>query len=683
MQALDIDECVRALGMESGRIRDEQLSASSAFDPLSTGPAQARLNIESGSGAWCPLVQINATSHEWIQVELREDTLITAIRTQGRWDKGRGLEFPAAYMLEYWRESLGRWARYKNGHGNEIIQGNSDTQTAVLRLLDGGIVAKLLRLIPVSESIRTVCLRFEVYGCAAGKEALVSYSAPSGAVVDQLDMRDLSYDGLTIPMQNRNNSLHWLRGGIGRLFDGAIGQDNFEEQAIGWVGWHRSQQLGPFISLEFIFARHQNLSALLLHTSNFRRHGAALFHTIRVFFAPFGGKYSQRIVQLEMPVDDKFETARWLRVPIPHRVASRLRVEISFGAGADWLLLSEVRFETADIASVDDASERLWRQHLEQINASTIFYASGNDDGQNDATTTIDGGGIGSWPAFGGQNNNVGCVLLIVLISVVVCLASLLLCLCFFLFIHRQNHRTPLKGTIQSCGGDSFESADDFCSSSSASPSTHPYLPSALHHSKSLLIQQFMHGVKRKMDSQKNKNCSNSLLKKQSSPAATTAAESDGESQRELMDIAQLVLRQQNNNTAMAKTSKTIRGRRKGSSGNEQDGGGNISESDEYACADEPTMIFANIRSACQMPLPIPMRFGPHLCYAGSTDVRHSNSKRPSNLPRDFAVIHSSDCGTTSSNSNTYRYRATPTLANCPPNFPPPPLPPAPPPRRG
>lgn len=46
--------------------------------------------------------------------------LYSQIRTQGRWDKGRGLEFPAAYMLEYWRESLGRWARYKNGHGNEV-----------------------------------------------------------------------------------------------------------------------------------------------------------------------------------------------------------------------------------------------------------------------------------------------------------------------------------------------------------------------------------------------------------------------------------------------------------------------------------------------------------------------------------------------------------------------------------
>lgn len=48
---------------------------------------------------------------------------------------------------------------------SQIIRGNSDTQSAVLRLFDGGVIAKLVRLIPVSESIRTVCLRFELFGC--------------------------------------------------------------------------------------------------------------------------------------------------------------------------------------------------------------------------------------------------------------------------------------------------------------------------------------------------------------------------------------------------------------------------------------------------------------------------------------------------------------------------------------
>uniref|UniRef100_A0A914M4M2 F5/8 type C domain-containing protein n=1 Tax=Meloidogyne incognita TaxID=6306 RepID=A0A914M4M2_MELIC len=114
--------------MESGRILDEQISASSSFDPLSTSPihsrptgSNGRLNTESGSGAWCPSSQINDTSHEWIQVELADEYFIVGVRTQGRWDKGRGLEFPSAYMIEYWRPSLGRWARYKDSTGNEDV----------------------------------------------------------------------------------------------------------------------------------------------------------------------------------------------------------------------------------------------------------------------------------------------------------------------------------------------------------------------------------------------------------------------------------------------------------------------------------------------------------------------------------------------------------------------------------
>jgi hypothetical protein len=60
----------------------------------------------------------------------------------------------------------------------QIITGNSDTQSPVLRWLDGGFVAKLVRLIPVSESIRTVCLRFELYGCPFKGRELFAFPLP-------------------------------------------------------------------------------------------------------------------------------------------------------------------------------------------------------------------------------------------------------------------------------------------------------------------------------------------------------------------------------------------------------------------------------------------------------------------------------------------------------------------------
>jgi len=70
-----------------------------------------------------------------------------------------------------------------------------------------------------------------------------------------LDLRDISYDGWTVPQLpessiNLNNLLSdivWMRGGLGQLFDGIKGKDNFEEFPSHWIGWHKSQKIGKII----------------------------------------------------------------------------------------------------------------------------------------------------------------------------------------------------------------------------------------------------------------------------------------------------------------------------------------------------------------------------------------------------------------------------------------------------
>ena len=46
--------CVVPLGMEKGHIKDEDITASSAFDFKSVGPHLARLDQDLDGGAWCP-----------------------------------------------------------------------------------------------------------------------------------------------------------------------------------------------------------------------------------------------------------------------------------------------------------------------------------------------------------------------------------------------------------------------------------------------------------------------------------------------------------------------------------------------------------------------------------------------------------------------------------------------------
>lgn len=90
--------------------------------------------------------------------------LIRAIETQGRYGNGTGKEYTTQYMVEYSRMDSG-WIRYHNRSLVEILDGNDDTENAVVQLLDPPLVASNIRIIPYSTHARTTCLRVEFYGC--------------------------------------------------------------------------------------------------------------------------------------------------------------------------------------------------------------------------------------------------------------------------------------------------------------------------------------------------------------------------------------------------------------------------------------------------------------------------------------------------------------------------------------
>ncbi|VDK77412.1 unnamed protein product, partial [Litomosoides sigmodontis] len=343
-------ECANPLGMESGLVRDDQLSASSSHDKDTTGPQNSRLRTERGSGAWCPRQQISPDVVEWLQIDFDMDMVITAIETQGRFDGGRGLEYAPAYMLEYWRESLGTWARYKDGRQGEVMAGNSDTQSTVLRALDGGIVARNLRVIPVSEITRTVCMRVELHGCSY-KDEVLSYTIPEGDVRDGLNLKDTSYDGVT-------NSSGYLIRGLGKLYDGAVGLDNFEKYPEKWIGWSREKHRGT-ITIDVFFGKKRTISAILFHASNFLKSGAQVFKQAHIRFSSQGaGQYSPRTLHFNYASDKNFQSARWVRIPVPNRIAKELRVELAMPKNSSWLLLSEIKFEfTNELIELDDVDD--------------------------------------------------------------------------------------------------------------------------------------------------------------------------------------------------------------------------------------------------------------------------------------------------------------------------------------
>ena len=117
--------CVSPLGMEDGRIKDSQITASSVLKGKSPFPRLARLNRNIPQwGAWCPDrtggKRTEKNYDQYIQVDLLNLTKITGIATQGRSYRG-GRSCARDYKISYRRDG-GIWYFY--GGKNQTVKVN-------------------------------------------------------------------------------------------------------------------------------------------------------------------------------------------------------------------------------------------------------------------------------------------------------------------------------------------------------------------------------------------------------------------------------------------------------------------------------------------------------------------------------------------------------------------------------
>ncbi|KAK5966982.1 Discoidin domain-containing receptor tyrosine kinase B [Trichostrongylus colubriformis] len=362
--------CGGPLGLTNGRIRDDQLSASSSFDADSTGPQHARARTHTGSGAWCPLHQVNSTHKEWIQITFARDTVVTAVEVQGRFDEGRGMEFARAFKIEYWRPRLSGWASYRSEEGLETIPGNSDTRTSEIRVLDAGIVVRRLRVVPLSNSTRTVCLRLELYGCPY-EGSLQSYSAPVGSAADEGLYVDVTYDG------HISNGI--AEGGLGQLSDGITGNDPVISPHR-WVGWKKPVDGAGYVSLLFMFSEARNFSALDLHLGQSSQVGAEVFSKAVMSFSTNGADFSSRLIEF---IPQSLNSPSWIRIPIPNRIATVIQIRLYFPTASSWLLLSEAHFESIP------ARLELIHFDSDEENSGSITYFSVDESNEERLGTMI------------------------------------------------------------------------------------------------------------------------------------------------------------------------------------------------------------------------------------------------------------------------------------------------------
>ncbi|KAL0115805.1 hypothetical protein PUN28_010981 [Cardiocondyla obscurior] len=344
-RSIDISQCIAPLGMESGAIPDTDITASSSFESGNVGPHRARLKQENYGGAWCPRQQITAEPREWLEIDLHTVHTITATGTQGRFGNGQGVEYSEAYMLEYWRPKLGKWVRYRNFRGEEVIAGNKNTYLESKHELEPSIWASKIRFLPYSYHRRTVCMRVELYGCP-WNDGIVSYSMPQGDKRNNWEFFDATYDG------------YWdgqLLRGLGQLTDGKIGPDsikmsyfdNYNDRNQGWVGWKNDTRSGHPLEIKFEFDHVREFSAVHIYCNNQFSKDIQIFSEARIMFS-IGGRYYTGDPILYSYMEDKiFEQPRNITIKLHHRIGKFVKLRFNFALR--WIMISEVTFDS-DIA---------------------------------------------------------------------------------------------------------------------------------------------------------------------------------------------------------------------------------------------------------------------------------------------------------------------------------------------
>ncbi|KAI8510753.1 hypothetical protein Bbelb_116690 [Branchiostoma belcheri] len=154
--------CTDPLGMESGAIPDDSITASSTYG-FNREPYRGRLNGVAGVGAWAVLTN---TIGEWLQVDLGEMETVTGTIIQGRYGVLHNVDqWVTSYKLQYSVDGLS-WITYASSDGSEeVFPGNTDRNTPVTNLLDSPTDARYVRFLPQSWH-GWMSMRVEVLGCS-------------------------------------------------------------------------------------------------------------------------------------------------------------------------------------------------------------------------------------------------------------------------------------------------------------------------------------------------------------------------------------------------------------------------------------------------------------------------------------------------------------------------------------
>uniref|UniRef100_A0A670Z6H1 F5/8 type C domain-containing protein n=1 Tax=Pseudonaja textilis TaxID=8673 RepID=A0A670Z6H1_PSETE len=152
----EVEGCSVPLGMESGAIKNSEITASSYKKTWwsSWEPSLARLNLKGRTNAWQPKVN---NKDQWLQIDLQHLTKITSIITQGATSMTTSM-YVKTFSIHY-TDDNSTWKPYL-----DVFTGNINSDGHVKHFFKPPILSRFIRIIPKTWN-QYIALRIELFGC--------------------------------------------------------------------------------------------------------------------------------------------------------------------------------------------------------------------------------------------------------------------------------------------------------------------------------------------------------------------------------------------------------------------------------------------------------------------------------------------------------------------------------------
>ncbi|NXW91144.1 DDR2 protein, partial [Alopecoenas beccarii] len=111
-----------------------------------------------------------------------------------------------------------------------------------------------------------------------------------------------------------------------------------------YVGWRNESTAGGYVEITFEFDRIRNFTAMKVHCNNMFAKGVKIFKEVQCYFRADTSEWEPSTVSSVLVLDDVNPSARFVTVPLLHRMASAIKCQYYFADA--WMMFSEITFQS-------------------------------------------------------------------------------------------------------------------------------------------------------------------------------------------------------------------------------------------------------------------------------------------------------------------------------------------------